>query len=268
MLFKKEKINIVEILSLILLASSGIVLIGLQIKIIGWLLLLAGFVSLIFCTKKFAKDILLIYVAMVLLAVTRITTNISYVHMFEMGATLLLAVAVPYFASRYIYKDYLVRFSFHHGRKWYKKEIFYILVTAIISYFLLPFYLKSTGAYLNWSVEPGLSNIFRLFVGTNVLGIWDELFFISTVLGILRRFLSFSWANILQSILFTSFLYELGFTGWGFIMIFIFALIQGFVFRRTESLLYVITIHLTLDFILFLALINAHHPSWMPIFVT
>lgn len=268
MFLKKYSVNTIEIICLTLLASTGVILIGLQIKLFGWLFLIAGLITLWYCRKKFAKELLLVYISMVLLAITQITTDISYVHMFEMGATLIMAVSIPYFVSRYIYKDRLVRFQFHHGRKWYKKEILYVLTTAIISYFLLPFYLKNTGAYLNWSVEPGLDNIIRLFIGTNALGIWDELFFVSTVLGILRRFLPFSWANFLQSILFTSFLYELGFTGWGFIMIFIFALIQGVVFKKTESLLYVITIHLTLDFILFLSLIEAHHPTWMPIFIT
>ncbi|MBT4210137.1 MAG: CPBP family intramembrane metalloprotease [Candidatus Komeilibacteria bacterium] len=268
MFHKKYSVNIAEVICLALLSSAGIILIGLQIKFVGWLMLILGLISLYYCRKKFAKEVLLVYISLALLAITQITTDISYVHMFEMGVTLILAVSIPYFASRYIYKDHLVRFIFHHGRNWCRKEILYILVTAIISYFLLPFYLKNTGAYLNWSVEPGFDNIFRLFIGTNALGIWDELFFVSTVLGILRRFLPFSWANLIQSILFTSFLYELGFTGWGFIMIFIFALIQGIVFKKTESLLYVITIHLTLDFILFLALIEAHHPDWMPIFIT
>ena len=38
--------------------------------------------------------------------------------------------------------------------------------------------------------------------------------------------------------------------------------------KKSKSLFYVITIHLTLDLILFLALIFAHHPLWMPIFIT
>lgn len=263
----RKILNYSEVISLGLLSLSGVVLIGLQYKV-GWFILLAGFISLLFCGRKFAKEILLIYVSIVILAITKITTDISYKHMVEMGTALFLAVAIPYFISRYLYKDYLVRFQFHHGRRWYKKEVAYILITAVISYFLLPFYLSNTGAYLNWMVDAGSSNIIRLFIGTNALGIWDELFFVSTVLGILRRFMPFIWANIVQSILFTSFLYELGFTGWGFIMIFIFALIQGVVFKKTESLFYVITIHLTLDLILFLALIHAHHPDWIPIFIT
>src|SRR5438105_3569702 len=127
--------------------------------------------------------------------------------------------------------------------------------------------LKSSGSYVNWTVDPGVSNLVRFFIGTNALGIWDELFFVSTVLGLLRRHLAFPIANLTQSILFTSFLYELGFRGWAFLVIFLFALVQGYIFKKTESLFYIITIHLTFDLILYLALIYTHHPSWMPIFI-
>lgn len=264
----RKRLTSAKIISLTLLAATGVVLIAFQIKPWGWLLWGAGLTSLFFCRTSFRKDVLLIYLSLGILGITPITTEISYSHMLVMGMTLTLAIAIPYAISRYIYKTDIVRFNFHHGRRWFKTEIVYIFFTAIIAYVLLPFYLRDTAAYLNWTVEPGLSNIIRLFIGTNALGIWDELFFVSTVLGILRKHLNFDIANFLQSILFTSFLYELGFTGWGFVMIFIFALIQGFVFKKTESLFYVITIHLTLDLILFLALIEAHHPSWLPIFIT
>ena len=249
-----------------LLCLSAVVLIALQLHLYGWILLLFGAITLVLYRRDFAKNILLIYVSLAILGLTRINTDISYLHMLEMGGMLFFAVALPYVVSRYVYKENLIRFRFHHGRNWYKKEIFYVITTGIIAYFFLPFYLKNTGAYLNWVVEPGVSNITRLFIGTNVLGIWDELFFISTVLGVFRRFMTFLWANIAQSVLFTAFLYELGFTGWGFIAIFVFALLQGYIFRRTESLLYVITIHLTIDLVLFLALINAYYPAWIPIF--
>ena len=257
-----------EYANIAILCASAVVLIALQLKLYGWILLVFGAATLLVCRKDFAKNLLLVYVSLGILGATRINTDISYGHMVEMGIALFLALAIPYTISRYIYKDHLVRFRFHHGRRWYRKEIVYVLLTAVAAYFLIPFYLRDTAAYLNWSVEPGASNIIRLFVGTNVLGIWDELFFVSTVLGIFRKFLIFLWANLAQSILFASFLYELGFTGWGFGMIFLFALLQGYVFKKTDSLLYVISIHLTLDFILFLALIHAHHPAWLPIFAT
>jgi len=255
-------------LNIVILAASTIMLIGLQIKPFGWIPLGLGLLTLLFCHRQFAKDLLLIYISVAILGLTPITTDISLPHMTLMGLELSLAVLIPYLVSRYIYKDYLVRFKFHHGRSWYKLEVAYIGLIVAISYLLLPFYLKNTLSYLNWTAEPGAGNIIRFFIGTNALGIWDELFFVSIVLGILRRYLNFHLANLAQAVLFTSFLYELGFRGWGPVMIYLFALLQGFVFKKTESLFYVITIHLSLDLILFLALLNAHHPDWIPIFLT
>jgi len=257
----------IELTVILLLSISAITLIGLQLHVIGWSLLATGAFLLLFSRKQFKKDFSLLYFSIGLLGITPITTDISYQHMFIMGIPLTLAITIPYLVSRFIYKDHLVHFKFHHGRSWYKTEIFYIFITALLAYLILPFFLKNTDSYLNWTVTTETSHIIRLFIGTNFLGIWDELFFISTVLGILRRHISFRFANIVQSIMFTSFLYELGFQGWGVIMIFIFALIQGYVFKKTESLFYVITIHLTLDFILFLALIHAYYPELMPIFL-
>ncbi|MCH2188886.1 CPBP family intramembrane metalloprotease [Candidatus Gracilibacteria bacterium] len=261
------KNNIFETITLCLLALSGVFLIGLQFSF-GWIFVILGILSLFLCRKNFSKDIGLIYLSLIILSISKINTDISYFHMIEMGSALIAAIAIPYIISKYYYKQDTIKFPWSMGRKWNKKEIAYILLAGIIAYFLIPFYVKNTGAYLNWNVEPGISHIARLFIGTNALGIWDELFFISTVLGVLRKWLPFLWANILQAILFTSFLHELGFSGWGFVMIYIFALLQGIIFKKTESLAYIITIHLVIDFVLFLALIEAHHPTWMPIFLT
>jgi membrane protease YdiL (CAAX protease family) len=250
----------------LLLGFCAIALIGLQLKFLGWMFYGIGLISLLFGTKQFKKDLLLVYISLGILGFTPITTSIDFMHILQMGSLLSLAVAIPYLVSRFIYKDYLVRFKFHHGRSWYKAEIGYIIFTAIVAYLVLPFALSNTGSYHNWTVEPGVINLIVLFIGTQALGLWDELFFISTVFGILRRHFTFWAANLTQAVLFTSFLYELGFRGWMFIMIFLFALLQGYVFKKTESLFYVITIHLTLDLVLYLVLIHAHHPTWLPIF--
>jgi membrane protease YdiL (CAAX protease family) len=258
---------ITRYVSIGLLLPAAIALIGLQLKPLGWILLVAATLSLLLADKPFAKDVLLVNVSLAILGITPITTDVSYSHMLIMGGALTLAVVIPYCISRFLYKDYLVRFPFHHGRSWYKLEIAYIIVAALISYILIPFYLVHTGAYLNWPSDSDTSSIVRLFIGTNALGIWDELFFISTVLGIFRHYFKFFFANLFQAVLFTSFLYELGFTGWGPAMIFWFALLQGYVFSKTKSLLYVITIHLTVDIVLFLALLHAHHSELMPVFL-
>ena len=188
--------------------------------------------------------------------------------MIVMGLFLSLAVIFPYLASRYVYQDHVIRFRFRAKNVWTKKSIGYILIAVPLVYLLLPFLLRDTGSYLNWAVEPGAGNLTRLFIGTNALGIWDELFFINTVFVLLLQHVRFPIANLVQSILFTSFLYELGFQGYMIILIFLFALLQGYIFKKTESLLYVITIHLLFDLILYLALIYLHHPTWFPFFIT
>src|SRR5436305_375274 len=144
--------RIIEYIDIGVLSLTGVVLIGLQIKLFGWGFLLLGLFLLLFCTKQFRKDFFLIYICLALLGITPITTDISYLHIVQMGIPLILAITIPYIISRYVYKDYLVRFKFHHGRAWYKKEIAYILFTAVIAYFVIPFYLQNTNAYLNWTV--------------------------------------------------------------------------------------------------------------------
>lgn len=255
-------------LSLLLILLSGIVLIGLQNKPEGWVLLGISFASLALLKKRKAKDFLLINISLAILGVTEINTEITYSHMFSTAFLLGLAVAIPYLVSTYIYKDDKIRFVFGSMKKWSKKQYHYIGLTAIISYLLIPFYLVNSGAYINWPSEADPSSLIRLFIGTNGLGIWDELFFVIVVLGILKHYYRFWLANIAQAILWTAFLYELGFTGWGPFIVFIFALLQGFVYKKTHSLLYVITIHLTVDFILFLALVNAHNPDYFNFFIT
>ncbi|HUC20758.1 MAG TPA: hypothetical protein VMR98_04670, partial [Candidatus Polarisedimenticolaceae bacterium] len=219
----RPKNNSYRFISIGLLLAAAVMLIGLQVRPWGWLILLAAALSLAVTNKKFARDMLLIVASLAILGLTPITTDISYSHMAIMAAALSLALIVPYCVSRFVYGDYRVRFPFHHGRSWYKTEIAYILVTAAVSYLLIPFYLVATGAYMNWPSAADASSIVRLFMGTNALGIWDELFFISTVLGLLRHHFKFYLANLFQAVLFTAFLYELGFRGWGPVLIFIFA---------------------------------------------
>ena len=263
-----------EIVCTLLLCLSTVLMIGLHRhpelmpKWAGWSVWAFGVITLVFTAKDFRRNMSLVYGAMAILGLTEITTDVSYRHMAEMGGMLALAVAFPYLTSRFVFKDHAIRFPFHHGRRWSKLEIFYVLLAVAISYFLLPYYLIDTGAWMNWEVEEDLHQIGRVFIGTNGLGLWDELFFVNICLGVLRRYFRFAIANILQSILFTAFLYELGFTGWGPIMIYCFALLQGLTFRNSESLLYVIVIHLAIDFVLFLALVNAHQPQWAQVFVT
>ena len=261
-----KKYKYFEYLSLVFLCFSSVLLIGMH-QYWGYIFLFLGIIVTLFCKKDFLQHILLLYGSLVILTFTDIDTNISYIHMFSMGIYLFFIIFLPWYISCSVYKTSIVEFKFNFYQKWTQKQKLYILFCMIASYILIPFYLIHSGAYTNWSVTLDLSHITRLFIGTNALGIWDELFFINVVFAILRRYFSFWTSNIAQGFLFTSFLFELGFTGWGPLIIYPFALIQGFIYERTQSLFYIITIHLTLDFILFLALIWSYYPEALDIFL-
>jgi membrane protease YdiL (CAAX protease family) len=103
-------------------------------------------------------------------------------------------------------------------------------------------------------------------VGVNAVGTWDELFFICTALVLLRRHFPLWQANILQAVIFVSFLWELGYRAWGPLLTIPFALLQGFLFAKTRSLGYVLAVHLLFDALVFLAIVHARNPDWAPIF--
>jgi hypothetical protein len=58
-------------MSILLLAASAIILVALQIKLLGFAILLIGAViTLFFCEKKFGKDIILLYISLAILGIT------------------------------------------------------------------------------------------------------------------------------------------------------------------------------------------------------
>jgi membrane protease YdiL (CAAX protease family) len=239
------------------------------LKGVGWLLI--AMVTAVLALKwqsRFARHMLVLISSLVLLGLIPINTDIDYFHMFGMGAVLIGTIALPYFVTTNVFKEKVITFPFRFGRKWRRREIFYVFFAGGMSYLILPYYLGTTGSYLNWGVTLDPSHIIRLFIGTNGLGIWDEIFFIGVCLTLLRQHIPFIWANLAQAALWTTFLYELGFRGWGPYAIFFFALTQGMIFKNSKSLLYIITVHLTIDFVLFLVLIHLHHPEYLRIFIT
>ena len=110
--------------------------------------------------------------------------------------------------------------------------------------------------------EPAAAReLVRFFIGVNAVGTWDELFFICTVFALLFRHFPFWQANTLQAVVFVSFLWELGYRAWGPLLTIPFALLQGFIFMKTRSLAYVVTVHLLFDAVVFLVLVHAHNPG-------
>ena len=207
--------------------------------------------------KTKAQDLSVIVSALALVAITPINTDISPSHMLIMAGGLSLALLAPYFYLRSKPGRQIV-FKYNFQSLINREKIAFVLFGVALSYFIFPIYFSSTGSYQNWPNTKTAGETILLFIGTNALGLWDELFFINTILTIFRRHAKFWIANICQALFFTIFLYELGFTGWAPLIIYPFALIQGYMFMKYKSLGLVIVTHLSIDFILFLAILNAH----------
>ncbi len=251
----------------VLLAASGVVIFGLEARPAGYGLLAASLAVAAVLHRPALRDLCLIAGGLVVMSLQPVTTDISWSHMLTMGTAMVVAVAGPYAVSRFVFGDHAIRFPVATGRRWTRFEWGWLVLVVALGYLLLPFYMISTGVYRNWPAVSGAGEVARLFLGTNALGIWDELFFICTCFALLRRHLPEWQANLLQAVLFTSFLHELGFTSWGPLMIFPFALVQGWTFARTRSLSYVVAVHLTFDLVLFGVLLHAHQRSWVDVFL-
>jgi hypothetical protein len=250
-----------------LVSASGFLLFALQDRLSGFLLLAAALVLAGIISRRLMIDLALIAVGLTAMSLVPITTDISTEHMAVMGTAMILAVGIPYAVSRFITRDHAIRFPVRTGQPWTRAEKWYLPAVLVIGYALMPVYMIRTGVYTNWPAVSDVDGIARLFLGTNALGIWDELFFICTAFALLRRHLPDWQANLLQAVLFTSFLWELGFHAWAPFFIFPFALLQARLFTVTRSLSYIVSVHLLFDFVLFLVLIHAHNREWLDIFL-
>jgi hypothetical protein len=250
-----------------LVSASGFILFVREDRLTGFILLAAalGIAGLI--GRRLFTDLALIAVGLTAMSAVPITTDISTEHMLVMGTAMFLAVGIPYAVSRFGTKEHSIRFPVRTGQAWTRGEKWYLPAVLVLGYAVLPVYMVRSGVYTNWPAVSDPEGIGRLFLGTNVLGIWDELFFICTAFTLLRRHLPDWQAILLQAVLFTSFLWELGFHAWAPFFIFPFALLQAKLFTVTKSLSYIVTVHLLFDFVLFLVLLHAHNREWIDIFL-
>lgn len=207
------------------------------------------------------RDLSLIAIGMLIVSVIPLKAELDNWAMLRFTIALGGAVLVPYLISRYVYRDYAIRFPWRGGGKWTTFQWTWLVVVLALGWLILPFYFITSGVYTNWPVVNTPELIARLFVGVGAVGIWDELFFICTVFVLLRRHFPMWTANVLQAIVFVSFLWELGYQAWGPVLTIPFALLQGFIFLKTRSLAYVVTVHLLFDAVVFLVLVHAHNPG-------
>ncbi|WEK62792.1 MAG: CPBP family intramembrane metalloprotease [Candidatus Microbacterium colombiense] len=247
----------------------------LEIPWLGWILLAAGIAAawwiergrVVGSAPSLTRDLSLIALGLLIVSVIPLAAELDNLAMLRFTLALGGAVAVPYLVSRYLYRDRAIGFPWRTHRRWGRLQWGWLVAVLVLGWLILPFYFITSGVYQNWPVVDSPDLIARLFVGVGAVGIWDELFFICTVFALLRRHFPNALANVLQSIVFVSFLWELGYREWGPLLTIPFALLQGFIFLRTHSLAYVVTVHLLFDAVVFAVLVHAHNPGLLPIFL-
>jgi len=217
-------------------------------------------------SEGLSKDLLLIAIGMVIVSTVSVEADIGWGNFFLLGFVLAAAVAVPYLISRFLFKDRVIRFKWRGGWPWSRVQWGYLALVLVLGWTILPFYFISSGVYLNWPNVVEWHEIARLFVGVNAVGTWDELFFILTVFVLFKRHFPTWQANLLQTVIFVSFLWELGYQSWGPLLTIPFALLQGWIYSKTKSLPYVLTVHLLFDAVVFLVIVAARNPELLVIF--
>jgi membrane protease YdiL (CAAX protease family) len=250
-----------------LLSTSAFFLFALQEPLVGYPLLMGSLVLAVVLERDLAKDLLLIGIGVGIVSLTSVEADVSWPGFIRIGATLALAVSVPFLVDRLIYKRKAVQFPWRSRQKKTRGQLAYLFIVPILGWGILPFYFIRSGTYLNWPQITDGSELVRFFVGVNAVGTWDELFFVATCFALLCRHFPVWQANLLQTVIFVSFLWELGYRAWGPLLTIPFALIQGYLFSRTRSLGYVLIVHLLFDAIVFLAIVHAHNRDWWPIFI-
>lgn len=234
--------------------------------IVAFALLLAWLLDRAQRSRGLFRDLLLIAIGMVIVSTVSVRADISWGNFFLVGLVLAAAVVVPYLVSRFLFADRVIRFRWRGGGGWSRVQWGYLVVVLLLGWLILPTYFISSGVYLNWPHVTAADELARLFVGVNAVGTWDELFFILTVFVLYKRHFPTWQANLLQMIVFVSFLWELGYQAWGPLLTIPFALLQGWIYSKTRSLPYVLTVHLLFDLVVFLVIVHARNPGAIPIF--
>lgn len=248
-------------------SASAFLLFGLQLGGWGHALLALSLLGALLVSRELAKDLSLIGVGIGIVSMTSVEASVEWDRFATIGTVLLLALAVPVLLDRRVLRRRAIRFPLLTGEPWSRVEKGYIVAVPFLGWLILPYYYISSGVYRNWPHISDGGELARFFVGVNFVGTWDELFFICLCFALLRRHFPLWTANLLQAVIFVSFLWELGYQAWGPLLTAPFALLQGWLFARTGSLLYVLIVHLLFDVIVFLAIVHAHNPGVIPIFL-
>lgn len=224
--------------------------------------------SLIKESRERRRLYLALALPLALLVFSPITTDLSWSHIALLASIFTAVLILPTLILR---RPEIITFKF-----WPEKidpiDLAYTVLAIPLAWSMLSLYLKilSPEVPFNWVLpsEPDNLELFKLFMGINGVGIWDELFFINICYAILRALFPYRIANLAQSVIYMSVLYDMAFSGWGPVFVYILALTQGAMYERSKVLIWVLIVHLIVDYFLFQMIVTAYYPDlsvwWHP----
>lgn len=217
---------------------------------------------------KLRRRLAILLGCIIILAACDINPGLSNENFLRVGIPFTLVIILPalisYFGDRTV-----IRYRFWPVH-WRKHDVIYTILSIPLAYAVLKGYEWGNRTFFDdelfrhWTLgpEPDPAEIRRLFIGINLVGIWDELFFVNTAFALLRSLFSFRVANAIQAILYTAVLYDMAFTGCGIFIVFFFAWTQGSMFEKSESLLWVLIVHLIVDYFLVAFIVQTYYPDY------
>jgi len=214
--------------------------------VIAWLV---SAVSLYWTSPTFRSRLGILLGCIGLLAFAPINTDRSTFHFLHLGAFFAVAVILPAILM-HVWHPGTVDWRFWpRGFQWV--EVFYVGLSIPLAWAVIHWYFFDVNPFMpkQWPMPSEFTQDakWRLIIGINAVGIWDELFFINTVYAILRSILPRHFANWVQAVVYTSVLYNMAFIGIGPVLVYIFALTQGAMYERSKCLFYVLIVHLIVD---------------------
>ena len=258
---KKSSIDFSR-LALLLFCVATVLLIPLERFVLGGTFWLAGILTLTRVPASIRFRLGILYGAVACLALAPINTDRSNSHMAQLALWMTVVVLAPAALMRWHEPGALEWRLLPRRLQWL--DIFYVAISIPLAWGVLKFYLFLANPELptHWPMPADFDPEarWRLIAGINAVGVWDELFFVNTVYGILRTLFPKRLANLAQAVVYTAVLYHMAFTGIGPLVVYAFALTQGAMYERSRCLLFVLIVHLIVDAFLVAAILQYHYP--------
>lgn len=197
------------------------------------------------------------------LALAPIETDTSNRGFLLVGGFFLAAILLPTLVLQRTDPGVIVFRVWPYRFRWL--DILYVSIAVPLAYFVIRWYFFDVNPYMptQWYLPPEYDSpqVWRLVVGLNGVGIWDELFFINICFAVLRSVHRFWVANLVQAVVYAAVLYDMAFIGIGPLLVYMFALTQGSMYEESKCLLWVLIVHLIIDAILLETIIAHYYPG-------